>query len=212
MKDNNTNKNICTIDCEGDGLNKFYNRQVFPNGNHFDPNTRIWSFTICDSKYKTLTFVSKIPYTRILPRYYRNKNGEMCNHTVAYHKSTNVVPKNITLSDNTQHQIIEITDYVKFLTKIRDSIEMCPTDIYFKGYGNHDYDKELIEANLNRWHVNYDPNMFNKFVNIQPTYWNPTFAQIQAGGFVDNQQYMINGITHNIEDTIELMKYMNGYM
>ena len=32
------------------------------------------------------------------------------------------------------------------------------------------------------------PNMFNKFVNIQPTYWKPTFAQIQAGGFVDNQQ------------------------
>lgn len=54
--------------------------------------------------------------------------------------------------------------------------------------------------------------MFNKFVNIQPTYWKPTFAQIQAGGFVDNQQYIINGITHNIEDTIESMKYMNGEM
>ena len=157
-------------------------------------------------------FVSKIPNTRTLPNYYRTKSGEISNRTVAYHKSTNVVPKNITLSDNTNHQVIEITDYVQFLTKIRDSIELCPTDIYFKGYGGHDYDRELIEVNLQRWHVNYDPNMFNKFVNVQPTHWKPTFAQIQAGGFVDNQQYMVNGITHNIEDTIELMKYMNGDM
>ena len=55
------------------------------------------------------------------------------------------------------------------MTKIRDAIEQCPCDIYFKGYGSHDYDRELIEVNLQRWHVNYDPNMFNKFVNVQPT-------------------------------------------
>ena len=212
MTDNKTNNNIYTIDCEADGLNKFYNRQVFPTGNHFDKESRIWSFTICNGKYGTLTFVSKIPNTRVLPGYYRNKKGELCNHTIAYHESMNVVPKNITLSDNTIHQVIEITDYVQFLTKIRDAIEQCPTDIYFKGYGSHDYDRELIEVNLQRWHVNYDPAMFNKFVNVQPKYWKPTFAQIQAGGFVNNQQYMVNGITHNIEDTIELMKYMNGDM
>ena len=49
-----TNKNIYTIDCEADGLNKFYNRQVFPEGNHFDRESRIWSFTICNGKYETI--------------------------------------------------------------------------------------------------------------------------------------------------------------
>ena len=200
-----------TLDCEADGLNKEYNRQVFPDGNHFDPESRIWSVTFCRPDMVTRTFVSKIPSTRQLPRYYWHKNGTMMNRTLAYHNPTNVVPKNLIINDGSSHIVKEITDYTEFLIKLRDMIEECPWQIAFKGFGSHDYDVELLKVNFDRYHVAYNKDMFNKFVNINipKSNWKTTHGQTQAGHNIPNQQYMINGIIHNIEDTIELQEYLN---
>lgn len=199
-----------TLDCEADGLNKEYNRQVFPDGNHFDPESRIWSVTLCRPDMRTITYVSMIPNTRRLPRYYRHKNGSLMNRTLAYHEITNIVPKSVVINDGTFHKVVEITDYVEYLTKLRDSIESCPLQIAFKGFGSHDYDVELLKTNFDRYNIKYNNEMFNdKFVNINIiANWKATHSQTQAGQYTTNQQYMVNGIIHNIEDTIELQEYL----
>lgn len=200
-----------TLDCEADGLSKEYNRQVFPEGNHFDPESRIWSVTFCCPDMNTRTFVSKIPYTRQLPRYYRHRNGTMMNRTLAYHNPANVVPKKLVINDGSSHAVKEITGYIQFLIKLRDIIDKCPCQIAFKGFGTHDYDVELLKVNFDRYRVAYNKDMFDKFVNInvpKPS-WKATHGQTQAGRYITNQQYMINGIIHNIEDAIELQEYLN---
>lgn len=200
-----------TLDCEADGLSKEYNRQVFPEGNHFDPESRIWSVTFCCPDMITRTFVSKIPYTRQLPGYYRHRNGTMMNRTLAYHNPANVVPKNLVINDGSSHVVEEITDYIQFLTELRDIIDKCPCQIAFKGFGTHDYDVELLKVNFDRYSVAYNKDMFDKFVNINVprSSWKATHGQTQAGRYITNQQYMINGIMHNIEDAIELQEYLN---
>ena len=54
--------------------------------------------------------------------------------------------------------------------------------------------------------------MFDKFVNINipKSNWKATHEQTHAGHYITNQQYMVNGIIHNIEDTIELQEYLNN--
>lgn len=200
-----------TLDCEADGLNKEYNRQVFPEGNHFDPESRIWSVTFCRPDMRTITYVSMIPNTRQLPRSYRHKNGTLMNRTLAYHEITNIVPKSVVINDGTFHSVKEITVYTEYLTKLRDMIAACPLQIAFKGFGAHDYDVDLLKVNFDRYHIEYDKEMFSKFVNINIVNadWKATHRQTQAGHYTTNQQYMVNGIIHNIEDTVELQEYLN---
>ena len=202
--------NYITLDCEADGLNKEYNRQVFPDGNHFDKESRIWSVTFCRPDMATRTFVSMIPHTRQLPGYYRHKNGTLMNRTLAYHEITNIVPKNVVINDGSTHAVNEITDYTSYLTKLRDMIESCPLQIAFKGFGSHDYDVELLKVNFDRYNIEYNKDMFDKFVNIDipKSNWKATHEQTHAGHYITNQQYMVNGIIHNIEDAIELQEYL----
>ena len=202
--------NYITLDCEADGLNKEYNRQVFPDGNHFDPESRIWSVTFCRPDMATRTFVSMIPHTRQLPGYYRHKNGTLMNRTLAYHEITNIVPKNVVINDGSTRAVNEITDYTSYLTKLRDMIESCPLQIAFKGFGSHDYDVELLKVNFDRYNIEYNKDMFDKFVNINipKSNWKATHEQTHAGHYITNQQYMVNGIIHNIEDAIELQEYL----
>lgn len=158
----------------------------------------------------TRTFVSMIPHTRQLPGYYRHKNGTLMNRTLAYHEITNIVPKNVVINDCSTHAVNEITDYTMYLTKLRDMIESCPLQIAFKGFGSHDYDVELLKVNFDRYNIEYNEDMFDKFVNINihKYNWKATHEQTHAGHYITNQQYMVNGIIHNIEDAIELQEYL----
>lgn len=158
----------------------------------------------------TRTFVSMIPHTRQLPGYFRHKNGTLMNRTLAYHEITNIVPKNVVINDGSSHKVNEITDYTTYLTKLRDMIESCPLHIAFKGFGSHNYDTELLKVNFDRYNIEYNKDMFDKFVNINipKSNWKATHEQTHAGHYITNQQYMVNGIIHNIEDAIELQEYL----
>lgn len=197
------NSKFITIDIEGDALSKYYNRQVFPEGNHFDSDTRIWCVTFSYNDGKTLTKVCKINNTRKLPRPYI-KNGVECWYTTAKHEYTSVVPQRID-----GHKITEYKDYVDYLKSINDVIRIFTDNgykIYFKGYGSHDYDKELLKVNFDRNNIeDYD---LSALTNFQPRTWNKTAEQVQSGGYRPNQQYMINGIRHNIEDATQLAEYI----
>lgn len=81
--------------------------------------------------------------------------------------------------------------------------------MHLKDFGSHDYDVELLKTNFDRYNIEYDNEIFNKFVNINIIAdWKATHSQTQAGQYTTNQQYMVNGIIHNIEDTIELQEYL----
>lgn len=191
------NNNIYTIDCEGDGLSKDLNRVVFPDGNHFDPDTRIWCVTITNPNFDTYTSVCKIPGTRTLPNGWTTK---------AYHEPTTKVPNRIWACGEF-HNVIEFTNYNDFLWNIHNILELLP-NVHFKGFGSHDYDKELLQVNFKKYNIDTIP--LKKMVNVNPTRWTKTEEQVHTSDYLPNQDYLNYGIKHNIEDTIQLMRYMKG--
>lgn len=198
------------IDLEGDALNKFYNRQVFPNGNHFDPNTRIWCCSIYGANDNLVTYCCKLPSTtRPLPRPYHYKDkvtGEdiECWNTTSKHLESTFIPKKLN-----GYNITAIDDYEDFLNRINVALEMakaCNATVYFKGFGlMHDYDYELLKVNFIKYNI--PTNNLSILRNAYKDFtipWTPTSSQVQRGQSIDNQQYLEKGIIHNIEDVKEL--------
>lgn len=199
------------IDLEGDALNKFYNRQVFPNGNHFDPDTRIWCCSIYGGNDNLVTYCCKLPSTtRTLPRPYHyidKKTGkyEECWNTTTKHLESTIIPKKLN-----EYNITAIDNYEDFLNRINVALEMAKeynATVYFKGFGlKHDYDYELLKVNFNKYNITTSnlSVLRNAYKDFTIPTWTPTTAQVQRGKFVENQEYLERGIIHNIEDVQEL--------
>lgn len=185
-----------TIDIEGDGLKSSINQKLFPNGNHFDPDTIMWCITFCDQDYDTLTLVKKLPPEK------RMVHGVKDMLNSSYHEITTVIPKVI---DN--HEIIEFTDWQEFLKEITWQIMISEGDIYSKGYGEYNYDAMVLKANYERNNVYDGVSKLIKAVN--PTKWNKTFEQVK-NYIVPNQEFTERGIKHNIEDAIQLAQRINS--
>lgn len=186
-----------TIDIEGDG-NTYVNKRLFPDGNHFDPDTIMWCITFCDQDYNTLTLVKKLPpETRVINGVTRK------DRTVARHELTTVIPKVI---DN--HEIVEFTDWKEFLKEITWQIMISGGDIYSKGYGKYNYDAMVLKANFDRNDMFDGVSHLIKSVNT--TKWEETTRQTKKGGWIPNQEFTENGIKHNIEDAIQLAQRINN--
>ena len=195
-------KDMCTIDIEGDGLRKDLNQILFPSGNHFDPDTRIWCVTLCD-KDGTRTYVHKIDKVRRVfpeieisnPEKVRlvalyNYNG----YTKAYHEESTVIPEEIA-----GHKVTDLSDlpyclYVDFINiQLREY-----KYVFCKGFWSkpdnklYNYDRCVLENQLG--------NNISNLHAVQPVGWNQTAGQTNA----DNQTYTVNGIRHNIEDAEQL--------
>ena len=185
-----------TIDIEGDGLKSSINQKLFPNGNHFDPDTIMWCITFCDQDYDTLTLVKKLPPEK------RKVHGVKDMLNSSYHEITTVIPKVI---DN--HEIIEFTDWQEFLKEITWQIMISEGDIYSKGYGKYNYDAMVLKANYERNNV-YD-GVSKLIKSVNPTKWDKTFEQVK-NYIVPNQEFTERGIKHNIEDAIQLAQRINN--
>lgn len=153
--------------------------------------------TITSPNYRTYTSVCKIPSTRTLP------NGWV---TKAYHLATTKVPNRIWACGEF-HNVVEFKEYKEFLWNIHNVLELLP-NVHFKGFGEHDYDKELLQVNFKKYDIDTIP--LEKMVNVNPTRWTKTAEQVHTGAYLSNQDYLNYGIKHNIEDTIQLMRYMKG--
>jgi hypothetical protein len=185
-----------TIDIEGDG-NTTINKRLFPDGNHFDPDTIMWCITFCDQDYNTLTLVKKLPpETRVI----NGVTGK--GKTNSYHEITTVIPKVI---DN--HEIIEFTDWNDYLKEITWQIMISDGDIYSKGYGKYNYDAMVLKANYERNNI-YD-GVSKLIKSVNPTKWDKTFEQVKNYR-VPNQEFTERGIKHNIEDAIQLAQRINN--
>lgn len=181
-----------------------YNRQVFPYGNHFDPDTRIWCITFVIGDGQAITCMHKLNGVRTLPRYYRHENGTLLNTTLAQHlPECGEVPDEID-----GHFIKQFVNYKEFLEYIAKVINKFNGTIYFKGWYDYDYDKDVLKHNFDKYGITCHG--LNKMVNchINKTEWVKTSDQVQGGDWKNPPNYMINGIRHNIEDAIQLAEYI----
>lgn len=185
------------IDIEGDGLYRTMNQKLFPEGNHFDPGTIVWCVTFCDQDYNTLTLVKKLPDT---PRHV--KDGV---YTKAVHYRDSVVPNEIE-----GHAVVEFTDTKEFIKEIVWQIMISSGDLYAKGYKEFNYDAMLLKSYFDRNNF-YGDIAVNCVKAIEPTIWKETPKQIKTGQWISNQDYMVTGIKHNIQDTLQLAQRINNH-
>lgn len=191
-----------TMDSEGDGLSQYYNKQVFPNGNHYDPDTRLWCVTFASGN-SVVTLAHKLPTeVRTLSGYYKDKYGNYDNHTRAYHDTSSCLPSYCVTADS----------YSGFLANIEKRLSTCYNhniDVYAKGYGNNYlFDKDCLRDNFNKYGISTSALdcIHNSYELMNHNDWKPTYKQMNAGQYVDNQTYMLNGIQHNREDALQLYK------
>lgn len=231
----NTNR-IITLDLEGDGLKKEINQKLFPNGCHFDPNTRIWCATFTtrnkNGNIITETYTTKLNGTR--PVYVKDANGNdrMAGMTTAEHYDSTVIPTTV----NTRfgiHTVTPCDTTFNFNKQIVKTLGMLcgHYEIWIKGYRDKDgnyykYDQIAFFNTLYKLWPEIDENVINKqfddlfdvkfrdaaaeFPKLQVN-WPGTTEQVQIGDYKDNQTYMNTGIIHNIEDSYQLFTMVERY-
>lgn len=188
---------LVTIDIEGDALVAEINQRLFPEGGHYDPDTRLWCITFTDDK-GTDTYVCKLPTQ---PRQGRK----------AHHKAATKVPKEIN-----GHKVTEVTDYWSFLNTIYLLLKLYKLSGYkicFKGYGKYNYDKDMLEIVFKKFNI--DTDVLDCLINVYKATvgrWKESPKQVKKGEYIPNQQYMNNGIKHNIEDSIQLYNIVREYV
>lgn len=190
-----------TIDLEGDGCSKDINQKLFPEGGHYDPETRIWCVTFACSE-DTVTYVCKLPNRpRELP------NGMM---TKAYHEDATRVPD---IVDG--HRVKEFKVYSSFIYAVYCRIRKLKEigfKVCFKGYGEYNYDKDMLEIIFDRFKL--DTSVLDCMLNVHKCTvgrWKETSRQVTTGNRIPNQEYIIRGIRHNIEDSIQLYNIVREY-
>lgn len=196
-----------TLDVEADGCAASVNKQLFPETPHWDPNSRLWCVTFTEQvansyKYKSHTLVCKLPNE---PRYIGSIGGR--DIFGAYHETASKVPQQLTI--NTEFncipnvQITEYTDYTLFLVAILNEFAKYNNAwIYSKGYGSYNFDKWILEKEISKYSVGSQ--IILPILTYNPTEWINTAPQVKRGQYIPNQEYMVNGIRHNIEDSEQL--------
>jgi hypothetical protein len=193
---------IVTIDIEGDALSKDINQKLFPEGGHYDPDTRIWCVTFAHDS-ETYTYVCKLPNTvRTLP------NGMK---TKAYHEDATVVPESVD-----GHNVMQFRVYSSFIYAIY--CRMCKLKelgftVCFKGYGKYNYDKDMLTIIFDKFGL--DTSVLECMLNVHKLTvgrWSETAKQISTGTRIPNQEYIIRGIRHNIEDCLQLYNIVREYV
>lgn len=196
-----------TIDVEGDGCAASANKRLFPQTPHWDPNTRLWCVTFTEQvansyKYKSHTLVCKLPNN---PRYIGTLDGREI--VGASHEVASKVPQQLTIDTEFNSipnvQITEYTDYILFLDAILNEFAKYNNAwIYSKGYGPYNFDKWLLEKEISKYSVGSQ--IILPILTFNPTEWINTAPQVKKRQWKPNQEYMIDGIRHNIEDTEQL--------
>lgn len=194
-------KNFVTIDIEGDSLSRDMNQKLFPAPPHYDPETRIWCVSMYNG-FRTVTYVCKLPSE---PRCIRPGL-----FTKAYHALATKIPY-----DMDGHHITGFETYTGFLTNLYCMLNRAYQSgikVFFRGYGKYDYDYDTLLRIFTRNDIPTD--VLECMVNwnkVSRNYvWKNTAAQVKTGQWISNQQYMENGIRHNIEDVIQLYEIIDS--
>ena len=216
---------IVTIDIEGDALSASRNKQVFPNGCHFDPDTRIWCITITErgayaDKLHTHTYVHKLPdKVRTLPRPWWEDGIKHWTTIARHERQTRVetmfnkhAPEFDTYHSQINYSRYTMGEYLaESIEGIIRNVDKCV--IICKGYHNKEegkvfnYDRMCLENAISKYISKDSPFANIKLRNLLYVIDdNPlnSSKQINIGDYKDNQSYINAGIKHNIEDSIRL--------
>lgn len=195
-------KKFVTFDMEGDSLSRDVNQRLFPEPPHYDPETRIWCATMYNGT-RTMTYVCKLPAEpRTLPDGTRTK---------AVHYEYAAIPWQVD-----GHHVTGFETYTGLLSNLYCALNWAYQSgitVYFRGYGMYDYDYDTLKRIFQEREIPTD--VLECMVNFNKVHtgyvWANTAAQVSTGRFVNNQQYMINGIRHNIQDSIQLYNIIRDY-
>ena len=167
----NTNR-ILTLDIEGDGLDASRNQELFPEGNHQDPNTQIWCATIAykddNNKLITDTYIAKLPnHPRLVKPILWNEDHTIMLRdeiwTSAFHDVETKVPKKINIDnkwlngckyEQRIHELDSEWDLISWLVCNLLTYDYMGYNICCKGYGEYNYDYLAIYNSFNRLKAN----------------------------------------------------------
>lgn len=150
--------------------------------------------------------------------------GRMVGMTVAEHDAASIVPKEVDTIYGNHKYIKECKDELDLLGQICNMIwELVARNynIYCKGYNRkYNYDALLL--------YNASLRLGSTMKSITQTcwyclrnaccccpidkYWNKTHEQIKKGDYKSNQEYLVDGIKHNIEDSYQLFSILDKYI
>ena len=207
---------IITIDIEGDAgacittepiREPIADYRHYLPGNHRDPDTRIWCYTITvreNGHNISFTSACLLP---LEPRHFTDKFGHdnmwkngwhLPTNTMdnLQHKSKSPVYQNFYTSDRYEDFLLELSDWLS-------TFKLHGDTVYFKGNNqwNDDYDYEVIKNAFSKYGIPVPTNMVNVYkvysdIEIPTNNKNPQ----QHEGRIPNNQYMNKGIQHNLSD------------
>lgn len=196
-----------TLDVEGDA-SASQCRTLFPDANHFDPNTIPWCVTFCN-EHSVITYVYKLPnHTR---EYIVNgqKSGI---HTKTYHLDSTKIPvgKYSFTYDKKSYTstIVECTSVEELMQKVSLVLQTCQSKniiCYCKPFYGHLYDKDLLTCRFAYYNIS------TECLDIIEPYHCFIESYKQQNQLTDNQTFMNNGIRHNVVDCVKLYEHVKNY-
>ena len=204
MKSNNkmslTQHNFITLDIEGDASANQC-RSLFPDANHFDPNTIPWCITVVNDT-SAITCVCKLPDK---PREYIVNDKPSGIYTKTLHEQSTIVPiGNINFTfEGIQYKskLIECKSVKELMMKVSLVLQVCQSKnmtCYCKPYYEYQYDRDLLSLRFADYNI--DPHCLD-VIKPYHCFFDSYMQQMQ---YCDNQTFMNNGIRHNIVDAVKL--------
>ena len=106
------------------------------------------------------------------------------------------------------HKVVEFTEWSEYLKEIVWQIMISDGNVYSKAYGLYNFDSQVLKANLERNNMYDGVSRFIKSINVPGYLWKETHKQVTVPG-TPNERFMVTGIRHNMEDSIQLAEIIN---
>ena len=215
---------IITIDIEGDvgsvaskdPSEPIADYRHYLPGNHRDPDTRIWCYTITvreNGHNISFTSACLLPQT---PRHFIDKFGHDNMWKNGWHLPTNTMDNLQHKSKSPVYQNFYTSDrYEDFLQHLAYMLKKFNGEkVYYKGNlkFNDNYDYEVIKSNFEKYNIPVPTNMVNVYttfpgikisINTKDPQWHE--------GRISNNKYMNVGILHNLTDSKLLAVAIENY-
>ena len=146
---------LMTLDIEGDCSIKD-NIKLFPEGNHFDPDTIPWCCTVV-AESRAMSLVCKLP-----PKPRTRIDGSK---TRCYHEDSTVIPNGLyrfTHESINYESIVYPFDRREDLIRAIHKLCSLADRIYIKPYFQYLYDRDLLKIQFNKYVLSDES--LNKFI------------------------------------------------
>ena len=196
-----------TVDIEGDISTSKCHLDFTEDTLYRDTNTIMWLCSFYTGNGH-IAYGIRLPS---IPRQYFSPRYECWKSTEQYHEQTNVFKFGVKDCGS----CVNLEDYRKFLEAIANVINHCydkKYKVYFKGYkekGKRDaYDREIISCCMSKFNIECHTECLVDVYDEFPGFWMSS-THPQKRQSTENQDWMDNGIRHNLEDSENLWEAIN---